>query len=255
MTSFRGQKIQNGENIRPHISIVCNFTKPTATKPSLITHGEVTTLFHEFGHALHGMLANTYYESLSGTNVYWDFVELPSQMLENWAYEKECLDLFAEHYETKEKIPADLIQKLKDSSTFLAGRATLRQLGLAMLDMGWHTEDPTSIVDIEAFEKEIGEATDFLPTVNGTSVSSAFSHIFQGGYSSGYYSYKWAEVLDADAFEYFKEEGIFNRVVADKFKEHVLSKGGCAHPMDLYVAFRGKKPTPDALLKRSGLVK
>jgi peptidyl-dipeptidase Dcp len=255
MTSFRGQKIHNGENIRPHISIVCNFTKPTATKPSLITHGEVTTLFHEFGHALHGMLANTYYESLSGTNVYWDFVELPSQMLENWAYEKECLDLFAEHYETKEKIPADLIQKLKDSSTFLAGRATLRQLGLAMLDMGWHTEDPTSIVDIEAFEKEIGEATDFLPTVNGTSVSSAFSHIFQGGYSSGYYSYKWAEVLDADAFEYFKEEGIFNRTVADKFKEHVLSKGGSAHPMDLYVAFRGKKPTPDALLKRSGLVK
>jgi peptidyl-dipeptidase Dcp len=255
MTSFRGQKIHNGENIRPHISIVCNFTKPTATKPSLLTHGEVTTLFHEFGHALHGMLANTYYESLSGTNVYWDFVELPSQMLENWAYEKECLDLFAEHYETKEKIPADLIQKLKDSSTFLAGRATLRQLGLAMLDMGWHTEDPTSIVDIEAFEKEIGEATDFLPTVNGTSVSSAFSHIFQGGYSSGYYSYKWAEVLDADAFEYFKEEGIFNRTVADKFKEHVLSKGGSAHPMDLYVAFRGKKPTPDALLKRSGLVK
>jgi peptidyl-dipeptidase Dcp len=255
MTSFRGQKIHNGNNIRPHISIVCNFTKPTATKPSLLTHDEVTTLFHEFGHALHGMLANTYYESLSGTNVYWDFVELPSQMLENWAFEKECLDLFAEHYETKEKIPADLIKKLKDSSTFLAGRATLRQLGLGMLDMGWHTEDPTSIVDIELFEKEIGEATDFLPTVNGTSVSTAFSHIFQGGYSAGYYSYKWAEVLDADAFEYFKEQGIFNRIIADKFKEHVLSKGGSAHPMDLYIAFRGKKPTPDALLKRSGLIK
>ena len=255
MTSFRGQKIHNGENIRPHISIVCNFTKPTATKPSLITHGEVTTLFHEFGHALHGMLANTYYESLSGTNVYWDFVELPSQILENWAYEKECLDLFAEHYETKEKIPAELIKKLKDSASFLEGRATLRQLGLAMLDMGWHTEDPTSIVDIETFEKEIAEATDFLPSINGTSVSSAFSHIFQGGYSAGYYSYKWAEVLDADAFEYFKEEGIFNRKVANKFREHILSKGGSVHPMDLYVAFRGKKPTPQALLKRSGLVK
>ena len=255
MTSFRGQKNHNGNNIRPHVSIVCNFTKPTATKPSLLGHDEVTTLFHEFGHALHGMLANTTYESLSGTNVYWDFVELPSQILENWAWEKECLDLFAEHYETHEKIPADLMKKLKASATFLEARATLRQLSLGLLDMGWHTEDPATIVDVEAFEKKIALATDFLPAVNGTSVSAAFSHIFQGGYSAGYYSYKWAEVLDADAFEFFKEEGIFNRAVADKFREHILSKGGSLHPMELYVNFRGKKPTSHALLKRSGLIK
>ena len=255
MTSFRGQKNHNGNNIRPHGSIVCNFTKPTATKPSLLGHDEVTTLFHEFGHALHGMLANTTYESLSGTNVYWDFVELPSQILENWAWEKECLDLFAEHYETHEKIPADLMKKLKASATFLEARATLRQLSLGLLDMGWHTEDPATIVDVEAFEKKIALATDFLPAVNGTSVSAAFSHIFQGGYSAGYYSYKWAEVLDADAFEFFKEEGIFNRAVADKFREHILSKGGSLHPMELYVNFRGKKPTSHALLKRSGLIK
>lgn len=255
MTSFRGQKIINGKNIRPHISIVCNFTKPTPSKPSLLAFDEVTTLFHEFGHALHGILANTQYESLAGTNVYWDFVELPSQILENWAYEKECLDLFAEHYETGEKIPVDLILKIKDSSSFLEGRATLRQMSFASLDMAWHSANPENIQDIEALETSIMGRMDFLPPVKGTSISTSFSHIFSGGYSAGYYSYKWAEVLDADAFEFFKEKGIFNREVANKFKDNILSKGGSMHPMSLYVAFRGKEPSPEALLKRAGLIK
>lgn len=255
MTSFRGQKMENGVNVRPHIAIVCNFTKPTPTKPSLLGFDEVTTLFHEFGHALHGMLANTQYESLSGTNVYWDFVELPSQIMENWAYEKECLDLFAEHYQSGDKIPADLIKKIKDSSSFLEGRATLRQLSFASVDMGWHSADPSSIKDIEKFESEITSKMDFLPAVKGTSISTAFSHIFAGGYSAGYYSYKWAEVLDADAFEFFKQKGIFNREVANKFKDNVLSRGGSVHPMSLYVAFRGQEPNPDALLRRAGLLK
>jgi peptidyl-dipeptidase Dcp len=254
MTSFRGQKVDHGVEVRPHVAIVCNFTKPTATKPSLLGFDEVTTLFHEFGHALHGMLANTKYESLSGTNVFWDFVELPSQILENWAYEKECLDLFAEHFETKEKIPAELIKKIKDSSSFLEGRATLRQMSFATVDMAWHSANPSEVKDIEDFEGKSMNKMDFLPTVKGTSVSTAFSHIFAGGYSAGYYSYKWAEVLDADAFEFFKEKGIFNREVANKFRENVLSKGGSQHPMDLYVAFRGKKPNPDALLRRAGLL-
>lgn len=255
MTSFRGQKVVNGVNVRPHIAIVCNFTKPTPTKPSLLGFDEVTTLFHEFGHALHGMLANTKYESLSGTNVYWDFVELPSQIMENWAYEKECLDLFAEHYQSGEKIPADLIKKIKDSSSFLEGRATLRQLSFASVDMGWHSADPSSIKDIEKFESDITAKMDFLPSVKGTSISTAFSHIFAGGYSAGYYSYKWAEVLDADAFEFFKQKGIFNREVADRFKNNVLSQGGSIHPMKLYIAFRGQEPNPDALLRRAGLLK
>lgn len=255
MTSFRGQKIENGKNIRPHVAIVCNFTKPTPTKPSLLGFDEVVTLFHEFGHALHGMLANTHYESLSGTNVFWDFVELPSQIMENWAYEKECLDLFAEHYETKEKIPADLIKKIKDSSSFLEGRATLRQLSFASVDMAWHSTDPAHINDIEAFETRITDKMEFLPTVKGTSISTAFSHIFAGGYSAGYYSYKWAEVLDADAFEFFKEKGIFNREAAKRFKDNILSRGGSQHPMSLYEAFRGQKPNPDALLRRAGLIK
>lgn len=254
MTSFRGQKVDHGVEVRPHVAIVCNFTKPTATKPSLLGFDEVTTLFHEFGHALHGMLANTKYESLSGTNVYWDFVELPSQILENWAYEKECLDLFAEHYETKEKIPAELIQKLKASSSFLEGRATLRQVSFATVDMAWHSGNPDQVQDIESFESKNMGRMDFLPAVKGTSVSTAFSHIFAGGYDAGYYSYKWAEVLDADAFEYFKEKGIFSREVANKFKDNILSKGGSEHPMNLYIAFRGKQPNPDALLRRAGLV-
>ncbi len=254
MTSFRGQKIDQGVNIRPHVAIVCNFTKPTATKPSLLGFDEVVTLFHEFGHALHGMLADTQYETLSGTNVYWDFVELPSQILENWAYEKECLDLFAEHFETHEKIPADLIKKIKDSSSFLEGRATLRQLSFATIDMAWHSSNPGEIKDIQEFETRMTSKMDFLPMVSGTSISTAFSHIFAGGYSAGYYSYKWAEVLDADAFEFFKEKGIFNRDVAKKFRDNVLSKGGSQHPMKLYEAFRGKQPNPDALLRRAGLL-
>ena len=254
MTSFKNQWIKNGENSRPHISIVCNFTKPTQTKPSLLTFNEVTTLFHEFGHALHGMLANTTYPSLSGTSVYWDFVELPSQIFENWCYEKEALDLFAKHYETNEMIPMDLVQKIKDSSNFLEGMATLRQLSFGFLDMAWHYEEIDGVNDVKSYENKAFEGTNLYPDVADNCMSTAFSHIFQGGYSSGYYSYKWAEVLDADAFEAFKEAGIFDKETAKKFKEFVLSRGGTEKPMELYVKFRGKEPNPDALLKRAGLL-
>ncbi|MEW4925098.1 M3 family metallopeptidase [Algibacter sp. 2305UL17-15] len=256
MTSYKPQYIKNGENSRPHISIVCNFTKPTKSKPSLLTFNEVTTLFHEFGHALHGMLANTTYPSLSGTSVFWDFVELPSQVMENWCYEKEALELFATHYETGEVIPMDLVEKIKESATFHEGMQTLRQLSFGLLDMGWHAgESPETINDVKAFETEMFKNTTLYPETKETCMSTAFSHIFQGGYSSGYYSYKWAEVLDADAFEYFKEEGIFNKTVADKFKDNVLSKGGTENPMTLYKRFRGQEPKPEALLRRAGLLK
>ncbi|WP_010251444.1 M3 family metallopeptidase [Myroides injenensis] len=254
MTSFKNQYIKDGINERPHISIVCNFTKPTATKPSLLTFNEVTTLFHEFGHALHGMLADTTYPSLSGTNVYWDFVELPSQVLENWCYEKEALELFAKHYQTGEIIPMELVNKIKESASFLEGIATLRQLSFGLLDMGWHGQDPSTIKDLKEFETEQFKLTAQYPDVKENAMSTSFSHIFQGGYSSGYYSYKWAEVLDADAFAYFKENGIFNKEVATKFKDNVLSQGGTDHPMNLYKKFRGQEPTPDALLKRAGLL-
>ena len=254
MTSFKGQKIENGVNERPHISNVCNFTPSTPSKPSLLTFNEVTTLFHEFGHGLHGMLANTTYPSLSGTSVYWDFVELPSQVLENWCYEKEALELFATHYETGEVIPMELVQKIKDAATFQEGMQTLRQLSFGLLDMSWHGQDPSNITDVKAFEKEAFGNTALYPDTPETCMSTAFAHIFQGGYSSGYYSYKWAEVLDADAFEYFKEQGIFNKDVATKFKEHVLSKGGTEDPMTLYKRFRGQEPKPEALLKRAGLI-
>ena len=254
MTSFKSQYIKKGVNERPHISIVCNFTKPTETKPSLLTFNEVTTLFHEFGHALHGMLANTTYPSLSGTSVYWDFVELPSQILENWCYEPEALALFAYHYQTGEMIPMKLVHKIKESASFQEGIATMRQLSFGLLDMGWHAQDPSNIKDIKAFETEQFAATQLYPDVKENAMSTSFSHIFQGGYSSGYYSYKWAEVLDADAFEYFQEKGIFNKEVATKFKENVLSKGGTEHPMVLYKRFRGQEPKPEALLKRAGLV-
>ncbi|MBQ4821492.1 M3 family metallopeptidase [Aquimarina sp. MMG016] len=255
MTSYKSQMKKDGDNIRPHISIVCNFTKPTPSKPSLLTFNEVTTLFHEFGHALHGMLANTTYPGLSGTSVYWDFVELPSQVLENWCYEKEALELFAKHYETGEVIPMELVQKIKDSSTFMEGMATLRQLSFGLLDMSWHSKDPSGIKNVKAHEKKTFAETSLYPDTESTCMSTAFSHIFQGGYSSGYYSYKWAEVLDADAFEYFKENGIFNTEVAAKFKDHVLSKGGTENPMTLYKRFRGQEPKPEALLKRAGLIK
>ncbi|MDM1397645.1 M3 family metallopeptidase [Myroides odoratimimus] len=254
MTSFKNQYIKDGINERPHISIVCNFTKPTATKPSLLTFNEVTTLFHEFGHALHGMLANTTYPSLSGTNVYWDFVELPSQVMENWCYEKEALELFAKHYQTGETIPMELVAKIKESASFLEGIATVRQLSFGLLDMGWHGQDPTAITSLKDFETKQFASTQQYPDVKENAMSTSFSHIFQGGYSSGYYSYKWAEVLDADAFAYFKANGIFNKEVATKFKDYVLSQGGTDHPMTLYKKFRGQEPTPDALLKRAGLL-
>ncbi len=254
MTSFKSQFKKNKVNERPHISIVCNFTKPTKSKPSLLTFNEVTTLFHEFGHALHGMLAQTTYPSLSGTNVYWDFVELPSQILENWCYEKECLELFATHYETGETIPMDLVKKIKDSSTFHEGMNTLRQISFGMLDMEWHGKDPKNIKDFKEFELKAFKDTPLYPDVADNCMSTSFSHIFQGGYSSGYYSYKWAEVLDADAFELFKEKGVFNPTVATSFKENILNKGGTENPMTLYKRFRGKEPQPEALLKRAGLI-
>ncbi|WP_369996524.1 M3 family metallopeptidase [Winogradskyella sp.] len=254
MTSYKPQMVKNGENERPHVSIVCNFTKPTKSKPSLLTFNEVTTLFHEFGHALHGMLANTNYPSLSGTNVYWDFVELPSQVLENWCYEEESLKLFATHYETGEVIPMELIEKIKASSTFHEGMQTLRQISFGLLDMAWHGIDPSNITDVKQHELEAFEGTKLYPDVAENCMSTAFAHIFQGGYSSGYYSYKWAEVLDADAFEYFREEGIFSKTVAEKFKTFVLSQGGTENPMVLYKKFRGKEPQPDALLRRAGLI-
>ncbi len=255
MTSFKNQYRVNGVNERPHISNVCNFTKPTETKPSLLTFNEVTTLFHELGHGLHGMLANTTYPSLSGTSVYWDFVELPSQIFENWCYEPEALALFAKHYQTGEVIPMEYVQKIKESASFQEGMATLRQLSFGLLDMGWHGQNPTKITDLKAFEIEQFSATQLYPDVKENAMSTSFSHIFQGGYSSGYYSYKWAEVLDADAFELFKEKGIFDKETATKFKDFILSQGGTEHPMTLYKKFRGSEPKPDALLKRAGLLK
>jgi len=253
MTSFKPQYIKNDVNERPHVSIVCNFTPPTETKPSLLTFNEVTTLFHEFGHALHGMLANTTYPSLSGTSVYWDFVELPSQVMENWCYEPEALALFAKHYETGEIIPQQYVDKIKESASFLEGMATLRQLSFGLLDMAYHAKAQT-IDNVKAFEKAAMDNTTLYPDVAENCMSVSFSHIFQGGYSSGYYSYKWAEVLDADAFAYFQEKGIFNKEVAAKFKDNVLSKGGTELPMELYKRFRGQEPQPEALLKRAGLI-
>lgn len=253
MSGVREQGMYNGKIERPHIMIVCNFTKPTKTKPSLLTLDEVLTLYHEFGHALHGLLSNVKYRDLSGTNVYWDFVELPSQIMENWVMEKECLDLFAVHYETGEKIPADLVKKIKESGKFLEGMATNRQLTYAFLDMAYHMEDPSKISSIEDFENRATEKTTILGRLPGTNISTSFSHIFAGGYSAGYYSYKWAEVLDADAFEFFQTSGIFNRDVARKFREHILEKGGTEHPMELYKRFRGKEPDVGALLRRAGL--
>lgn len=254
MTTYRDQYKVGETDFRPHVSIVCNFTKPTETRPSLLSFNEVTTLFHEFGHSLHGLLSKCTYESLSGTSVYWDFVELPSQVLENWAFEKECLDLFAHHYETGETIPESLIKKIKASSNFHEGWQTIRQLSFAFLDMAWHGADPSVVKDVGSFENESMKSCELLPVVENSNRSVSFGHIFRGGYSAGYYSYKWAEVLDADAFEAFKEKGIFNKEVADSFKENILEKGGSQHPMELYLAFRGQEPQPEALLKRAGLL-
>lgn len=252
MTSFREASHVNGNNKRPHISIVCNFTKPTKDTPSLLTFQEVTTLFHEFGHALHGMLPNTVYESLAGTNVYWDFVELPSQFYENYCYEPEALKLFAKHYKTGEIIPQELIEKVKASASFMEGFQTLRQLSFGLLDMSYHATSANNLENLQAFEKDIFKQTDLYPEVENNMMSTSFSHIFQGGYSAGYYSYKWAEVLDADAFAFFQETGIFNPETANKYYK-LLSSGGTIEPMKLYEEFRGNKPTPEALLKRAGL--
>ena len=254
MTSYKPQFVKNNKNERPHVSIVCNFTKPTSTKPSLLTFNEVTTLFHEFGHALHGMLADTIYPSLSGTSVAWDFVELPSQIMENWCYEKEALALFAKHYETGASIPMDLIDKIKAAATFQQGMQTMRQLSFGLLDMNWHGIDPREITDVKQHETTAFKETQLFPEVKENCMSTAFSHIFQGGYSSGYYSYKWAEVLDADAFEFFKETDLFDPKIAEAFKTNVLSKGGTQDPLELYIKFRGQKPKVEALLKRSGLL-
>ncbi len=254
MTSFKAQYKSNTKNERPHISNVCNFTKPTKSKPSLLSFSEVTTLFHEFGHGLHGMLANTTYKGLSGTNVSWDFVELPSQLLENWCYEKEALELFAKHYKSDEVIPMELIEKIKASATFHEGMQTLRQISFGLLDIAWHGKDPSSIKNVKEFETLSFSATQLYPDVKNNCMSTSFSHIFQGGYSAGYYSYKWAEVLDADAFKYFKDHGIFNKKIATKFKDTVLSQGGTCDPLELYIKFKGSKPNPEALLKRAGLI-
>ena len=253
-TSFRGQEVINKTNVRPHISNVCNFTRPTQTIPSLLTFGEVETLFHEFGHALHGILSQCQYGSTSGMSVYWDFVELPSQIMENWCTEKEALDLFARHYLTNEPIPQALVDKIIASANFMEGYVTMRQLSLGMLDMAYHGK-VQDIDDIGQFEQQAVAKTNLLPAVAGTNVSTAFSHIFAGGYSAGYYSYKWAEVLDADAFSYFKSKGIFSKEVAKSFRDNVLSKGGSEHPMTLYKRFRGQEPSPKPLLKRAGLIK
>ena len=254
MTNYLEQGTWGGKVCRPHVSIVCNFTKPTASQPSLLTLDEVRTTFHEFGHALHSLLTDCHYASLSGTNVFWDFVELPSQVMENWVNEQEALSLYAKHYQTGEVIPQELVEKIKASSNFQAGWMSVRQLSFGFLDLAWHSQDPADVEDVEAFERAQIGRTLFFPAVAGTGISAAFSHIFAGGYSAGYYSYKWAEVLDADAFEYFKEKGIFSREVADLFKGHVLSRGGTEHPMDLYKRFRGREPDPKALLRRDGLI-
>jgi peptidyl-dipeptidase Dcp len=253
MTSYRSQKVRNGVEERPHVSIVCNFTKPTATKPSLLTFQEVTTLFHEFGHALHGILAEGAYGSITGTSVYWDFVELPSQIMENWCYEKACLDLFAKHYQTGAALPHELVLKIRESAAFMEGLATLRQIGLARLDLAWHSGQVDASLGIEAFERMVLKDTDIFPAVPGVAISPAFSHIFQGSYAAGYYSYKWAEVLDADAFERFLEVGIFNPEVGQAFRA-LLAAGGSEHPMELYKRFRGQEPDPKALLRRAGLI-
>lgn len=256
MTEFLCQhRTQTGENIRPQISLVMNLTRPTSTQPSLLSIDELQTFMHEFGHAIHGMVANTTYESLAGTNVYRDFVELPSQLMENWATEKAFLDDFAKHYQNEDKIPEELINKIKAESNFNIGHATLRQLCFGYLDMAWHTIDKPYDGDIKQFEKEACKSTLLLPGTDNTLISTQFSHIFDGGYAAGYYSYKWAEVLDADAFALFKQNGIFDKSTAKSFRTNVLEKGGTEHPMTLYKRFRGKNPQIEYLLRRNGISK
>ncbi|MFL2597207.1 MAG: M3 family metallopeptidase [Flavobacteriaceae bacterium] len=250
MTSYRSQK----RNQRPHISIVCNFPRPTSNLPSLLTFQDVRTLFHEFGHALHGISANTNYSALSGTNVYWDFVELPSQIMENWCYETEALNLFAKHFKKQDLIPQDLIKKIKKAAYFQQGLQTLRQLSFSYLDLSYHNSNASKIKDVKKHEITEIKNLQFTKDIPENCMSTSFSHIFQGGYAAGYYSYKWAEVLDADAFELFSKNGIFDSDIAKSFFENILSKGGTEHPMVLYKKFRGKKPDSSALLRRSGLI-
>ena len=252
MTEFRGAKIVNGVEIRPLVSLVMNFTKPTETTPSLLTFDELSTFLHEFGHALHGMLAQGKYESLNGTNVYRDFVELPSQIMENWATEKEYLDMWAVHYQTGEAIPAELVEKIVAAKNYLAAYSNLRQLSFGMSDMAWHTLTEPFEGDVEAFEREAMSSVQITPVVEGTALSTSFNHIFAGGYAAGYYGYKWAEVLAADAFSLFAEKGIFDAATASSFR-HLLEQGGKRHPMDIYVEFRGHEPQVDALIKSMNL--
>lgn len=254
MTQYQGQWIdRKGVNVRPHVSIVMNLTKPTPEKPALLTLGEVETFLHEFGHSLHGMFANTRFESLSGTNVWWDFVELPSQFMENYAVEKEFLNTFAFHYQTGEPMPNELIDRIVKSRNFMAAYACLRQVSFGLLDMAYYTRKEPFDEDIIPFEKKAWEKAMVTPQLPNTCMTVQFSHIMAGGYAAGYYSYKWAEVLDADAFSVFKKEGIFNRDTAKRFRNEILSKGGTEHPMTLYKRFRGGEPTINALLKRNGI--
>jgi peptidyl-dipeptidase Dcp len=254
MTSYRDQSVKSGKDIRPVVSLVMNFTSPTDSRPSLLTHNEVTTLLHEFGHALHAMLSECTYESLSGTNVVRDFVELPSQIMENWAYEKEWLDLWAEHYKTGEKIPTALLDKLRELALFNGGYACLRQVSFGLLDMAWHTLKGDTGIDIAAFERNAMCVTDLFPPVDGTNMSVSFGHLFSGGYAAAYYGYKWAEVLDADAFSMFRENGIFDKQTAEAFRKNILEKGGSEKPGVLFSKFRGREPAIEPLLKRSGFI-
>jgi len=254
MTSYKEQwKDENG-NSRPHVSVTMNFTRPSEEKPALLTFSEVTTFLHEFGHALHGIFADTVYSSMSGTNVYWDFVELPSQIMENFAIEKDFLNTFAKHYQTGENIPEEWIQRLVDASNFNVAYACLRQLSFGLLDMAWYTRTEAFEGDVRSYEKQAWKKTQVLPEIEDTCMTVQFSHIMAGGYAAGYYSYKWAEVLDADAFSLFQEKGIFDTETANSFRENVLSKGGTEHPMVLYKRFRGQEPSIDALLKRNGII-
>ena len=254
MTEYQGQYIdRKGENVRPHVSVVMNLTKPTEDKPALLTLGEVETFLHEFGHSLHGMFANTRFESLSGTNVWWDFVELPSQFMENYAVEKEFLRTFAFHYQTGEPLPDELIQRIVKSRNFMAATACLRQVSFGLLDMAYYTKKDEFTDDIITFEKQAWKKAIIGEQLKDTCMTVQFSHIMAGGYAAGYYSYKWAEVLDADAFSVFKRRGIFDQKTAQSFRDNILSKGGTEHPMELYKRFRGGEPTIDALLKRNGI--
>lgn len=252
-TSYRDQGLHGSDMREPIVAIVCNFTKPTKDTPSLLSFGEVTTLFHEMGHAVHALLSDVTYSSHAGTSVLWDFVELPSQVQENWVYKKETLDLFAQHYETGETIPNDLIEKVNKAKNFMVGFGGLRQISFGIMDMKWHSTDPSTIKDVAEFEDKATEDTRLFPRLAGP-MSTSFSHIFAGGYAAGYYSYKWAEVLDADTFELFEEQGLYNREIAQKYVEEILSKGGSEPPETLYKRFRGRDADPDALLRREGLL-